>query len=377
MQPAARHLLAALHEPQGRDHALLARLGDAEWAEVADLAIRQRVGALLLSQSRTGLVLPSEASRKLEERTRAGALRSLRLQAALRQLATAVAPQGIDLIVLKGLHLACAVYPHAHLREMADIDILVDERHLPTVSASASTLGYRPVEAGLATHHLAPIVRDGVSLELHYSIDSRAHGSPIVASDVAELETAVFAPNVKFLITEDLFVHLCMHAADSHVFESGVRSLCDIQALIAARGPAIRWERVAARAAQWNCERSVAAIIAMCRRDLGVHVAAEATRLFPAPPIGITDAALCHMFDTEKVTSEAAAKFATAGGVLAKARIAFDRITQPTQESRISRIAGLYKRHAGWLFRAELATDEKQRRSLQRREDLTQWLRKA
>ncbi len=375
MTSAARHLLAALHELEGRNDGLLANLGESGWTEVADLAIRQRVGPLLLS--RPSLPLPESVRATLRTRAQFSAMRVLKQQAALRELAGSVAPLGIDLIVLKGMHLATTVYPSAVLREMGDIDVLVREDALPALTSSAGSLGYASPSSGFSSHHLPPVVRDRVVFEFHQHIDSREHGikAPLNALFQRSVATGL-AANIRFLSAEDLLVHLCMHAADGHLMESGLRGLVDVQAVLKHFDRALDWPLVAATAKEWQCERSVGLIFTLCRRHLGVATPLDVSSAIDTePPSHVVDAALDQIFGTPSATSEATATLARTPGIIGKIRVVLDRLRRPIPESRIRRAVGLIQRHGFWLLQAQLPGQKTIKSRLANRHALADWIR--
>lgn len=370
MTEAARHLLAALHALEGRDDALLASLDEAAWSAVAALAIKQRVGPLLFETS--GLPIPPAVRQTLKARATTAATRSLQLQAALRELATEVAPLGIDLIVLKGMHLALAVYAAPALREMGDIDVLVREDHLSTVVAAATALGFTPAHGAHAEHHLPPMIRGRIVFEFHNTLDSRPWQHAVREWSTTRIEIIDLPDNIKALSVEDLLVHSCMHSADAHAMESGLRALCDVQAILTRHGGTLDWRHVSTRARTWQCERSVELLLRLCHRYLGVMV--PVTSQSVSPPQDVLDCAIAHIFDSRPAPSDAAAAFTTAG-LWSKLRLLCDRLRRPTGESALQRTNGLMKRHGAWLVRANLFPPRAMREALARRTRITQWLR--
>lgn len=400
MTPAAHHLLAALHELEGRDDALLGSLTQDEWTAVADLAIRQRVGPLLLS--RPGLPLPGPVRDQLRKRAEASAFRVLRQVAALRQISDRLEPQGIQLIALKGIHLATTVYASPSLREMNDIDVMVRREHLEAAAAVMDGLGYRPlgqpmsVDVALkASHHLPRYLngRDGV--ELHWRL-ARPGSPPLVEPDElwSRARPSKLGPNVLALAPEDVLVHLCVHAGIHH-FEQGVRPLCDLRALILTGGNRLQWTAVAERAERWGCARSVALALTLVRSGLGVQLPVDLPAEVSAAPADVADLALAHAFAPAAIlydTSEPAGRLLGLRTASAKVRHLFDRIFLPPEEmatlyphmgsdilSRAAviprRIGGLLARHGQALLSASWNPGSELRQGLDRRNALAAWIR--
>ena len=402
MTPAAHHLLAALHDPSGRDEALLAGLTGQDWTDVAQLAIRQRVGPLLLS--RPGLRLPASVRATLHARAQQSAIRVLRQQAAFRELAGALAPVGITLIILKGLHLATAVYPSAGLREMNDIDALVRPEHVEAVSGIVRSLGYRPLGevpvpiALKAMHHVPRFIRTGVGLEVHWRL---AAPGAVPRAEPEELwgtpDASELAPNARTLTVEQLLVHLCAHAATSHHFEQGLRPLSDVQTLLERPGATLSWDVVADTAERWGCMRSVSLVLTLAHRLLGAKLPAEVLRQYPDVPPGVVSLAAEQIFADSALiydTSVHAGELLTKPTVSAKLRYFVSRVFLPPEQLATmfpdmkpglrsqaivatKRVRDLLVRHGYSLLVATLRPRSALRHTLDQRNALADWIREG
>lgn len=397
--PAVEHLLAALHEPEGRDNHLLGRLTEAEWTVVAELAIRQRVGPLLLS--RAGLPLPGTVRDQLRKRAEVSAFKVLRQLAALRLLADRLAPQEIPLIALKGIHLASSVYANPGLREMNDIDVMVRPEHLQAAAATATELGYRTLgppmfEAGMlhVAHHLPLLVNGRVGLEVHWRL-ARPGSPPLVEPDElwSRATESRLGANISVLSAEDTLVHVCVHATKHH-FDHGVRPLCDVRALILARRDRLQWESVAERAARWNCTRSVALVLTLVRTQLGLALPADLPAAIGTVPGPVVNLAMSHLSSPPAVlnTQETAARLLSLPDASAKIRYLSGRIFLPPEQmaklypqtgaSKWShaavvarRMGGLLASHGRALLAASLNPRGQLREGLDRRNALAAWIR--
>lgn len=397
--PAVEHLLAALHEPEGRDDDLLGRLTEAEWTAVAELAIRQRVGPLLLS--RAGLPLPGTARDQLRKRAEVSALKVLLQLAALRQLSDRLAPQGIQLLALKGIHLATSVYANPGLREMNDIDVMVRPEHLEAAAATATELGYRSLGQPMfgtgvlrLAHHLPLFVNDRVALEVHWRL-ARSGSPPLVEPDELWCRStkSQLGPNISVLSAEDTLVHVCVHAT-KHYFDHGVRPLCDVRALILARRNELQWESVVERAARWGCTRSVALVLTLVRTHLGLPLPPDLPAAISTVPGPVAALAISHLSSPLAVlnTRETAARLLTLPTASAKIRHLFGRIFLPPEQlatlyphtgtgrwSRATVVArrtgGLLARYGRALLSASLNPGGELREGFDRRNALAAWIR--
>lgn len=404
LSPAARHLLAALHEREGQDRALLARLSDPDWVAVADLAVRQRVAPLLYS--RADLPIPAAVRATLRARADYAVRRALQLQAALRDLAARVAPLGIDLVALKGMHLAMAVYPSAALREMGDIDVLVPEARVREVYETARAAGYAPVpqvshlshELAMQVSHHLPALRAGVvGLEVHHGLTPPNSATTIPVGAVLQRAQLIRKDwQVRGLAPEDLVLHLCVHAAGNHELQIDLRPLCDLQAVVLKFGTTLDWDIIVSRAQEWGCQRLVGLMVMLTHRNLGVAVPAEVVAYFSAQvPEEMKQAALHGLTDDLQLMqgrSVEAARLVGATGWREWWQRGWRRVALPPQElgvayagaerggwrrwqALVRRVVYVIRRHGPWVLRVKWQREEGLRSAVHRRNALTAWLR--
>lgn len=399
MNRTAEALCAALREGPGAFD--LDGLTPAEWHDVATLAIWQRVGPLLFSCR--GLPVPDDVRAVLRSRAEVSARRALMQQAAFRELAAAVAPLGISLIALKGLHLATSVYASAALREMDDIDVVVRPEHVEAVSAVARQLGYRatgevPVALALkALHHVPGFRRGSVSLEVHWRLGLPGTAPTVEPDELWTMaEPTALAVNARTLTPEALLVHICAHAG-THYFEQGLRPMCDVRAIVARSGNALAWPLVIELARRWNCERSTALVLSLTRDAFGVSVPDDVldARSDKRPSREILSLAMTLTFSgTREIyeTTPAAGELLSLPGTWAKLRHLRDRIWLPEDLMATKypdsgtgglaragvtarRISVLLRRHAWNLLRLATLRRSTARATLDRRNALITWLR--
>lgn len=91
------------------------------WQSLFNLAHRQRVASPLYAElQQQGVKLPPEIGTLFKIEQRRTTLNNLRLYASLRRLSDILGKAGIPFILLKGSHLARAVYPSIALRAIGD-----------------------------------------------------------------------------------------------------------------------------------------------------------------------------------------------------------------------------------------------------------------
>lgn len=356
MERTSAALSACLHPSRLTSHAdLLASLTGNEWTAVIAMATRHGIASHLLGVSE--LAAPAEVMARLHERAVVVAQRTLHYRTEFLSLAAELAPEGVQIMALKGIHLALAVYPPSVTREMADIDILVRPGDVDAVAAAARRLGYRDDPNALArvAHHVPTMRKPGVMLEVHWRL--AGEGAPPVAEPAdlwARARPLGAGGNTWALPPEDSLVHVCAHAAYSHYFEHGIRPLCDIQALAART--ILDWEAVVTRAHAWDCARGVAMGLVLARDVLGVQVpAAPLERLGGEPPPDVVAATLGQVFGQRT----AIRKVSAAAGQLLTHQTLSSRLAHALLALRLppSQVAALYPhRRRGSFAAVALAT---------------------
>jgi hypothetical protein len=254
-------------------------LGPGTWEEVEREAVRHGLAPLLYARVRREGGEPAAPAGVLE-RLRAVYLHSALRAAALRpQLAAmlgALRAEGIDVAVLKGVHLAAEVYGDAALRPMHDVDLLVGVSDLERAGAVLRSLGYtpsHPLPAGgeaLRRHqHLPRFGRPGAfPVELHWTPVSPSLSATFPLDDLWETARAVQVAGVEALALspEHLLHHLCLHLA-AHRFRVSLLHVHDV-ALVARRHPELDWDVLAGIAGRTGSRRLVWVGLSLAERML-------------------------------------------------------------------------------------------------------------
>ena len=269
------------------DATRLSRLSPERWEALLTLATTQRVVSLLwqrLRQKGLDKTVPVGVTEVLREASRRNTLHNLLFYGELRLLLSALKPEGIPLILLKGIFLADAVYGNIGLREMNDIDVLARHADLTRIAKMLTSMGYSPLQPICADitldvhQHLPRMVKpDHASFEIHwnltspgenYSIDPGGLWERAMPVQVAGCETLSLAP-------EDLLLHLCVHTSYHHQFEFGLRPSCDIAETISHFGSALDWQTVAERAAGQGWQRGAYLALRLAKELAGADVPAD------------------------------------------------------------------------------------------------------
>ena len=226
----------------------------------AVLAACEREGVVslvhaLLSEGAVHTPVPSELLESLALRARQCAARSLLCQAEARRIQQALTAAGIPAVWLKGITLGHWLYPSMHLRDVADIDLLLPDHATALRAADVlATLGYqlpnRHIAGDLVVHELlAWSERAQLELDLHWDVSNDALFAgrlPWEALARHAIPLPGLGAGARGLGPWHALLHACMHRAANHLTkrEGRLRWLYDIH-LLASCLDAAGWARMA------------------------------------------------------------------------------------------------------------------------------------
>lgn len=246
----AVHILLQMLHPEGRLE--LDPTHGAEWREVVDVALAQGIGPLLLHnlQNRGWEErVEQESLRRLRERWLHASLSNTKRLLELAAVLRALHNEGIEVIVLKGAHLAEHFYDHIGLRPMGDLDLLVRKEDLQRVGTVLMSMGYLHQPPSLKRnstpqeHHLEPFHKTGESpIEVHWALPLLA-ATKLTDEFWERSRWVMFGDqSARVLCDEDLLLHVAVHASLHHRFDVGLRGLCDIALIVRQKGRMIDWK---------------------------------------------------------------------------------------------------------------------------------------
>jgi Uncharacterised nucleotidyltransferase len=229
----------------------------ADWDELIQFAIQQGVAPLLAVHTRH-LALPVTHRERLETIYSANSLRNLRLAAEESRISTALAAAGLRHWPLKGPGLSERLYADIGVRQVSDLDLLIEPANLARTDVLLADLGYRRNTAG----KIESLAR---AQELLYICDTSSPSSPPrLAASRLPLATAFYLdlhqrllPYVRRdplaarvfadgMTNENLLLYLCASQV-SHRF-ARLRYLCDVATFLAREGGAVDWDKFSATA---------------------------------------------------------------------------------------------------------------------------------
>jgi hypothetical protein len=274
-------------EPDESRAPKLEQLSNSDWNDVIQQSGRHGVAPLLYQRLKTqhlNVNIPASIMQTLRTTYLNVAGKNTRRYYELAKVLKVLQNEDIQVIVLKGAHLAEVVYESIAIRTMSDVDILIKKNDLLKAEEKLLEMGYSSsrvddIEVACAKHHhLPPLVKPGSApVEIHWTIGQLT--SPFII-DVEGLwerarPTTIASVEVLALSPEDLLLHLCLHSAYQHFFEHGLRSLCDILETIRYYQDKIDWTQVEHRASQWNAKKPVYLTLRLAREIFAADVPDE------------------------------------------------------------------------------------------------------
>lgn len=251
-----------------------------DWERLTELADHHGLVALLYTQHTRHhrLTVPHDLVARWRDHYRAQLIRNACGMHQIRQLATACAARGTELVLLKGCAALLWLYEERGLRVLGDLDVLVPPAQAETTLELLVHLGYQPVskavtrksaeEAYLAEQrrlHLPQMARDQqVPIELHLRLFRQADGTPFLP----DLWSDAFSPDVKLphlkvLSPSHSLLHGSIHYW-KHLHEGfcPLKSLLDLLLIVHGHGSELDWQELWATARRWGILTEAAAVLA-------------------------------------------------------------------------------------------------------------------
>lgn len=172
--------------------------------------------------------LPLEHLPALKRAVLLGQLRAQQMAQALETLLLAAKAEQIDLLVLKGAHLAAHVYEQPALRPMGDLDLLVRPGQWAAAETLLGKLGYRP--DGHPDGYHAPFHDGVVRVELHRGLGAEGTrlAPPLEAIWENSEERRFGNAMGRVMSAEHLPLYLLFHIV-KHAFHVPLRALWDLK----------------------------------------------------------------------------------------------------------------------------------------------------
>ena len=251
-----------------------------QWLAVVILAQQHGVKALLYRQLKIlGLTdqVPPGILKPLRIDYLNEANRNIQLFRELGNILSVLHRENIPVIPLKGAYLAEHVYGNIAVRPMGDVDLLVKQEDLWGVEEILTEMSYNRFHPGKgeegSRHVEFKHAKLGVKVEIHWDFVTEGFSLRV---DLQELwnrtkPATVAGVGVAAMSPEDLLLHLCIHASD-HVFEMGLRLLCDITETLRRNQREIDWVCIQHRADMWRVNNCAYVNLWLAKKLLGAPI---------------------------------------------------------------------------------------------------------
>lgn len=199
---------------------------EVSWEAVYALAKRHSVSALAFYALRTRKdELPAALAEKWEEQNAMLLTKYVNQEHESSQLCSMFEQEQIPYMPLKG---SCIrdLYPEPYLREMSDLDIMVQEKDITAASSIAQTMGYS-VGSG-ANYHVELLKKPYMCLELHLNLVPTDSPFFKYYSQPWKFARATGMSYRRVMTKEDYYVYMLAHTAKHYYWTgTGIRSLLD------------------------------------------------------------------------------------------------------------------------------------------------------
>ena len=245
-----------------------------DWDYIVDRGREHRFLPLMhwsLEQSGVLDEVPHGIKAVMSNARRRATLRALAAQRELLLLHRLLAGADIPHVFLKGSYLSQFAYPHPALRPLRDLDVVVAHDCIARAYKLLVDQGYVSIvdhSVDVEKHvqrakHLPELLSPSgkICVELHTRVGDLRNKLDKLNALQNVILRQVGHDAIPFMDPNDLFIHLCVHAADMHEFNNGPLIISDIGFLL--QSGEINLHRVASRAAELGVINSVALTLAL------------------------------------------------------------------------------------------------------------------
>lgn len=264
-----------------------------EWEIVLHYADRMKVIPLLfyMVKQKPEISPPPAIHEKLRSVYLANASRTLVFTYELERILTTLDERGIPAIPLKGAYLTHTVYERPALRQMIDLDILIQWENMDEAIRLLELIGYVPISKPALDaiyrekyHHFPIFLHpSGVRVELHWNIThhrqlgDRATYIEKLFWDSARISDFL-STKAWILPPEILILHGVIHQTVHHVYNNGIREFYDIERIYRTYKGTVNWENLWNIAQEINLQKQLAVTLTLTDRIVGTDLLEEMKR---------------------------------------------------------------------------------------------------
>lgn len=224
-----------------------------------------------------GSMVPAGVKEKLSQTYLKTLSRNMVLYEHFRQIVTELGKAGIDVIPLKGIYLAEFLYKDIGLRQMSDIDILVRKEDAQKCVTILEGLGYQKglslaEMVGLDTNslqHLTPMVKQGVSVEIHTKLQGGREKFSVNLDDIwnNSIPSVTAGVSIKALDIHHLLIHIATHLEKHFTTERiQLNGFIDTLSIIENFEKEVDWGRIESLCEEYGCPRNFHRILGLAKK---------------------------------------------------------------------------------------------------------------
>ena len=236
--------------------------------------------------------VPPDSRENLRALRRAHTLYTMNLIAEMFRLFDSFAASGVEALVTKGPVLSARCYGDPGLRQYGDLDLIVSDKDIQSVTELMIRLGYEP-SVPLAAIRANKIPGEYVFrqsstkllVEFHTERTFRYHPRPLPLEKIFKRQTRVIVDSseIPALAPEDELLLICIHGA-KHFWEH-LSYVADVAAFVSNQ--AVDWARVQSAAEEVCAERMLYVGLRVAVDTLGVSLPeGVAARVRSDPTVG-------------------------------------------------------------------------------------------
>ena len=212
---------------------------------------------------------PHKKKKKIEIFIESREINSLKIFSEFIRLAQILNSKDIKFIPLKGLHMNLQIFKDLRLRNMRDIDLLIEEKALIPYLKCMFLNGYKfkdldinPNEFNYSDYHYdIPVLvnKNDVHVETHLRVIDSKFSSFIFSNKFKKKFSNSLSIN--FMSSEDLIIHLIYHATIKNGFDNGLISIFDVVNILKYKK--INYEVLLDRAEALGLRKNVSCFLSM------------------------------------------------------------------------------------------------------------------
>jgi len=257
------------------------------WDYIVDAAIRNGIGPILhknLPLFNADEIIPEKVKTAFQQTYLKNLSRNIIIYQHFREVISVFAAQGISVIALKGIYLADNIYQDIGLRQLSDIDLLIQPKDIEKAANVLIKTRYSSIAIqekwNFNDNKDYGFVKGGVFVELHQHIHQPYEGFSVDIREYWERakNTTIDGMEVLALSLEDMIQHLCIHLFVH--FRKGRFSLtnfCDIAELLKLPTRSLNWKFLQKINNKYICTTEVGKILLLAKKYLGTEIPENVT----------------------------------------------------------------------------------------------------